>query len=145
MAELCGPSNALANFQKHSSVDRTLQQDKFSPIPIHKEVNTPLLLYARALTTTHRASSPLLVPMQVSLTQSLRLFKQARRLILALKSRSSTLPHPDHKPIHKSSTGQLTFNNYMYTKPHMFLYLLPPFVTMHLCTQDQLARGATIS
>ncbi|KAF2145394.1 uncharacterized protein K452DRAFT_283754 [Aplosporella prunicola CBS 121167] len=25
---LCGPSNALQNFQKHSSVDRTLQQDR---------------------------------------------------------------------------------------------------------------------
>lgn len=28
MADLCGPSNALQNFQKHSSVDRTLQQDR---------------------------------------------------------------------------------------------------------------------
>ncbi|KAL1599570.1 hypothetical protein SLS60_007373 [Paraconiothyrium brasiliense] len=27
---LCGPSNALQNFQKHSSVDRTLQQDRLS-------------------------------------------------------------------------------------------------------------------
>jgi hypothetical protein len=26
---LCGPSNALQNFQKHSTVDRTLQQDRF--------------------------------------------------------------------------------------------------------------------
>ncbi|RDW71890.1 hypothetical protein BP5796_07924 [Coleophoma crateriformis] len=26
----CGPSNALQNFQKHSSVDRTLQQDRLS-------------------------------------------------------------------------------------------------------------------
>ncbi|PWY93818.1 peroxin-20 [Aspergillus sclerotioniger CBS 115572] len=26
---LCGPSNALQNFQKHASVDRTLQQDRF--------------------------------------------------------------------------------------------------------------------
>ena len=25
---LCGPSNALQNFQKHSTVDRTLQQDR---------------------------------------------------------------------------------------------------------------------
>ena len=25
---LCGPSNALQNFQKHTSVDRTLQQDR---------------------------------------------------------------------------------------------------------------------
>lgn len=25
---LCGPSNALQNFQKHSNVDRTLQQDR---------------------------------------------------------------------------------------------------------------------
>ncbi|KAL8949655.1 MAG: hypothetical protein Q9222_004256 [Ikaeria aurantiellina] len=34
---LCGPSNSLQNFQKHTSVDRTLQQDRFtsrrSPIP----------------------------------------------------------------------------------------------------------------
>jgi len=30
MAEsMCGPSNALQNFQKHSGVDRTLQQDRF--------------------------------------------------------------------------------------------------------------------
>ncbi|KAH6861103.1 hypothetical protein BKA58DRAFT_443870 [Alternaria rosae] len=28
MAELCGPSNALQNFQKHTTVDRTLQQDR---------------------------------------------------------------------------------------------------------------------
>ncbi|KAJ5757881.1 uncharacterized protein N7511_006575 [Penicillium nucicola] len=27
---LCGPSNALQNFQKHTSVDRTLQQDRLS-------------------------------------------------------------------------------------------------------------------
>ncbi|ORY06501.1 hypothetical protein BCR34DRAFT_590577 [Clohesyomyces aquaticus] len=27
---LCGPSNALQNFQKHSSVDRTLQQDRLT-------------------------------------------------------------------------------------------------------------------
>ncbi|KAL2863057.1 protein pex20 [Aspergillus lucknowensis] len=27
---LCGPSNALQNFQKHTSVDRTLQQDRIS-------------------------------------------------------------------------------------------------------------------
>ncbi|DAA73711.1 TPA_exp: Uncharacterized protein A8136_4145 [Trichophyton benhamiae CBS 112371] len=27
---LCGPSNALQNFQKHASVDRTLQQDRIS-------------------------------------------------------------------------------------------------------------------
>ncbi|KAF2088702.1 hypothetical protein K490DRAFT_63915 [Saccharata proteae CBS 121410] len=27
---LCGPSNALQNFQKHASVDRTLQQDRLS-------------------------------------------------------------------------------------------------------------------
>ncbi|RAL05701.1 protein pex20 [Aspergillus ibericus CBS 121593] len=26
---LCGPSNALQNFQKHASVDRTLQQDRY--------------------------------------------------------------------------------------------------------------------
>lgn len=26
---MCGPSNALQNFQKHSTVDRTLQQDRF--------------------------------------------------------------------------------------------------------------------
>lgn len=25
---VCGPSNALQNFQKHASVDRTLQQDR---------------------------------------------------------------------------------------------------------------------
>lgn len=25
---LCGPSNALQNFQKHTTVDRTLQQDR---------------------------------------------------------------------------------------------------------------------
>lgn len=25
---LCGPSNALQNFQKHTAVDRTLQQDR---------------------------------------------------------------------------------------------------------------------
>lgn len=28
--QLCGPSNALQNFQKHSSVDRTLQQDRLT-------------------------------------------------------------------------------------------------------------------
>ncbi|KAL9131242.1 MAG: hypothetical protein Q9217_000784 [Psora testacea] len=28
---LCGPSNALQSFQKHSSVDRTLQQDRLAP------------------------------------------------------------------------------------------------------------------
>ncbi|PWY86311.1 peroxin 20 [Aspergillus heteromorphus CBS 117.55] len=28
---LCGPSNALQNFQKHASVDRTLQQDRLIP------------------------------------------------------------------------------------------------------------------
>lgn len=27
---LCGPSNALQNFQKHTSVDRTLQQDRLT-------------------------------------------------------------------------------------------------------------------
>lgn len=27
---LCGPSNALQNFQKHASVDRTLQQDRLT-------------------------------------------------------------------------------------------------------------------
>ncbi|KAK7606830.1 peroxin 20 [Phyllosticta paracitricarpa] len=30
---LCGPSNALQNFQKHSSVDRTLQQDRLVSRP----------------------------------------------------------------------------------------------------------------
>jgi len=30
---LCGPSNALQNFQKHSSVDRTLQQDRLTGRP----------------------------------------------------------------------------------------------------------------
>lgn len=27
---LCGPSNALQNFNKHASVDRTLQQDRLA-------------------------------------------------------------------------------------------------------------------
>jgi len=30
---LCGPSNALQNFQKHSTVDRTLQQDRLISTP----------------------------------------------------------------------------------------------------------------
>lgn len=45
MAEaLCGPSNALQNFQKHSTVDRTLQQDRLvgrhSPAQVSNHVSS---------------------------------------------------------------------------------------------------------
>lgn len=36
---LCGPSNALQNFQKHTTVDRTLQQDRFTSRPQFEQVN----------------------------------------------------------------------------------------------------------
>lgn len=36
---LCGPSNALQNFQKHTANDRTLQQDRFSSRPQFEQVN----------------------------------------------------------------------------------------------------------
>jgi hypothetical protein len=42
---LCGPSNALQNFQKHTSVDRTLQQDRLvgrhSPAQVSQEATEP--------------------------------------------------------------------------------------------------------
>jgi hypothetical protein len=44
---LCGPSNALQNFQKHASVDRTLQQDRLisrrSPSQVSKVATHPEL------------------------------------------------------------------------------------------------------
>lgn len=36
---LCGPSNALQNFQKHASVDRTLQQDRLVSRQSHSQVS----------------------------------------------------------------------------------------------------------
>ena len=48
MAEaLCGPSNALQGFQKHASVDRTLQQDR---------INSRLSLAEVYLSAAHIAS-----------------------------------------------------------------------------------------
>lgn len=35
---LCGPSNALQNFQKHASQDRTLQQDRLASRPLPTQV-----------------------------------------------------------------------------------------------------------
>jgi len=37
---LCGPSNALQSFQKHASVDRTLQQDRLTSRQSPTEVST---------------------------------------------------------------------------------------------------------
>jgi hypothetical protein len=37
---LCGPSNALQNFQKHTAVDRTLQQDRI--VNRHPSTQVPL-------------------------------------------------------------------------------------------------------
>lgn len=43
---LCGPSNALQNFQKHTSVDRTLQQDRLtsrqSPVQVSGAIKVVL-------------------------------------------------------------------------------------------------------
>jgi len=41
---LCGPSNALQNFQKHSTVDRTLQQDRLVHRPSPSQVCPTLCL-----------------------------------------------------------------------------------------------------
>ena len=38
---LCGPSNALQNFQKHTSVDRTLQQDRLTSRQSPGQVGEP--------------------------------------------------------------------------------------------------------
>ncbi|KAI9881055.1 MAG: hypothetical protein M1830_008937 [Pleopsidium flavum] len=35
---LCGPSNPLQNFQKHTAADRTLQQDRLTAQPSHRQV-----------------------------------------------------------------------------------------------------------
>ena len=37
---LCGPSNALQNFQKHASIDRTLQQDRLVSRQSHSQVSS---------------------------------------------------------------------------------------------------------
>lgn len=37
---LCGPSNALQNFQKHASADRTLQQDRLTSRQPSAQVRT---------------------------------------------------------------------------------------------------------
>ena len=39
--DMCGPSNALQNFQKHSTVDRTLQQDRFVSRYSPSQVSSP--------------------------------------------------------------------------------------------------------
>lgn len=43
---LCGPSNAIQNFQKHAAADRTLQQDRLTSRQPSTQVGTggiPLL------------------------------------------------------------------------------------------------------
>lgn len=37
---LCGPSNPLQSFQKHTAVDRTLQQDRLTARPLPSQVFT---------------------------------------------------------------------------------------------------------
>lgn len=53
MAEaLCGPSNALQSFQTHTSVDRTLQQDRLATRELLQQVIYNLSSYptSQALT-----------------------------------------------------------------------------------------------
>lgn len=54
---LCGPSNALQTFQKHTSVDRTLQQDRIlnRQAPVHV-----CALFPAHLTTSYHDFFPLM-------------------------------------------------------------------------------------
>jgi len=71
---LCGPSNALQNFQKHTAVDRTLQQDRLvsrqSPTQVHEDYN--LVSHFRILVADYgnRDSDLLRTQTQASLTQN---------------------------------------------------------------------------
>ncbi len=47
---LCGPSNALQNFQKHTTVDRTLQQERFASRPRFEQVNQLSRIFVYFLT-----------------------------------------------------------------------------------------------
>ena len=45
---LCGPSNALQSFQKQTSVDRTLQQDRIIARQAPAEVHLPAIKLSEA-------------------------------------------------------------------------------------------------
>ena len=47
---MCGPSNPLQNFQKHSTVDRTLQQDRLISRPSPSQVSLPFAQIGSQLT-----------------------------------------------------------------------------------------------
>jgi hypothetical protein len=54
---LCGPSNALQNFQKHTAIDRTLQQDRLvnhhpsaQPVRLSSSHSSPLYSRKKVLT-----------------------------------------------------------------------------------------------
>lgn len=63
MDAVCGPSNALQNFQKHAQQDRTLQQDRLNLRQDASQVYLSNELPVRPWTDFHRDSDQLRVKM----------------------------------------------------------------------------------
>lgn len=72
---LCGPSNALQNFQKHTTVDRTLQQDRLVGRHTPSQVGSRWRYWMSVFLTIYRASDRLLDSMQERWTMSSTPFK----------------------------------------------------------------------
>ena len=88
---LCGPSNALQNFQKHSTVDRTLQQDRLTTRHSPSQVCARRPLYTVDSNLLLRVSDHLLALVLVYWTRSSKHFKPDRSHYHTRKHYSSTL------------------------------------------------------
>ena len=108
---LCGPSNALQNFQKHTSVDRTLQQDR--------------LLSRQS-------------PSQVSLTDCMRVVRHANMMVLFFCSYRASDPKMRMKaPLIRNSPR----SNRMSRERHSQIYSIPPILSLMHHTMGCPVRG----
>jgi hypothetical protein len=94
---LCGPSNALQNFQKHTTIDRTLQQDRLISRQSPPQVKNCLRLY------TLISSGPLTVYTGLSIrteSKCRHIGPRIRGLSSgALRPATTRLPPPPTTPI----------------------------------------------
>lgn len=118
---VCGPSNPLQNLQKHTSADRTLQQDRLvnrqSPAQVRAAADQDGFILTVFRASDHK------IPIQARWMQNSKHSSMALRINRIPNSNSLALSWPPVMHLNNHSpptppTGQPTFRNYNYLGRH---------------------------